>query len=73
MLLVGLMCWKFGQPMLNAYLIGVICIMPALVGTALGKRLGDRLNRKKLKALAFILLLISSLVALLVPLVHNGQ
>jgi uncharacterized membrane protein YfcA len=63
-----ILAWKFGESSINGLILGTLGLPIVIIGTAVGIRVGNRLDRKKLKSYALLALFLIGLSALLRPL-----
>ncbi|NOX15647.1 MAG: sulfite exporter TauE/SafE family protein [Epsilonproteobacteria bacterium] len=64
---IVLLYYSFGDSLLNYFLIGLAFAPLVVVGTLWGVKLGEFLDREKLKKIIIFLLVITSLVSILSP------
>ncbi len=64
---VSLLCWVFGRPAAQAFVLGLAYAPLVLVASHGGARLGDRLNRHRLRVIAFIFLAVIALTSIMAP------
>ena len=65
---VGLLTWAFGWSVLVAFVMGLVYAPLVLLASAAGARLGDRLNRHRLRVIAFAFLAVIALASIVGPL-----
>ena len=63
-----ILAWRFGASSINGLILGALGLPIVFIGTAVGIRIGNRLDRKKLKSYALLALFLIGLSALLRPL-----
>jgi uncharacterized membrane protein YfcA len=63
-----ILAWKFGASSLDGLILGTLGLPVVFIGTAMGIRIGNRLDRKKLKSYALLALFLIGISALLRPL-----
>lgn len=66
----AIMLWRFGEPVLHGMAISTAYIPFVLIAAHFGSRLGDRLNRHRLRAIAFWLLVAIALGAIAGPMLE---
>ncbi|MEX0885917.1 MAG: TSUP family transporter [Phycisphaeraceae bacterium] len=70
-LIVAMLAFRFGEPVLHATLVGVLYMPLTLLGTAFGLTLGARLSRRRLRTATLIVLLMVALAAMIEPVVFG--
>lgn len=63
-----ILAWKFGESSIDGLILGTLGLPVVFIGTAMGIRIGNRLDRKKLKSYALLALFLIGISALLRPL-----
>ncbi|MBT5884239.1 MAG: sulfite exporter TauE/SafE family protein [Planctomycetaceae bacterium] len=63
-----ILAWRFGASSIDGLILGALGLPIVFIGTAVGIRIGNRLDRKKLKSYALLALFLIGLSALLRPL-----
>ena len=63
-----ILAWRFGASSIDGLILGTLGLPIVFIGTAVGIRIGNRLDRKKLKSYALLALFLIGLSALLRPL-----
>ncbi|MGY8731498.1 MAG: TSUP family transporter [Pirellulales bacterium] len=66
-----ILAWKFGASSLDGLILGTLGLPVVFIGTAMGIRIGNRLDRQKLKSYALLALLLIGISALLRPLLMS--
>lgn len=66
-----ILAWRFGASSIDGLILGVLGLPIVLIGTAVGIRIGNQLDRKKLKSYALLALFLIGSSALLRPLLMN--
>jgi uncharacterized membrane protein YfcA len=64
----ALLAWTFGRPLVANFLLGLVYSPVVLVAATVGSRLGDRLNRQRLRTVAFCFLVAIAIVSIIGPL-----
>ena len=63
-----ILAWRFGPSSIDGLILGTLGLPVVFIGTAMGIRIGNRLDRKKLKSYALLALFLIGISALLRPL-----
>ncbi len=63
-----ILAWKFGESSIDGLILGTLGLPIVFIGTSVGIRIGNRLDRKKLKSYALLTLFLIGISALLRPL-----
>ncbi len=63
-----ILAWRFGESSIDGLILGTLGLPFVFIGTAVGIRIGNRLDRKKLKSCALLILFLIGISALLRPL-----
>ena len=63
-----ILAWRFGESSIDGLILGTLGLPFVFIGTAVGIRIGNRLDRKKLKSCALLVLFLIGISALLRPL-----
>lgn len=66
-----ILAWRFGATSIDGLILGTLGLPIVFIGTAVGIRIGNRLDRKKLKSYALLTLFLIGLSALLRPLLMS--
>lgn len=66
---VALLVWQFGWPVVQALGVGLAAAPLVLAGAHVGEKLGERLNRRRLRQVALVLLLILAVASIVGPMV----
>jgi len=64
---VALLYYNFGERLLNFFLLGLAFSPLVIIGTLWGVKLGELLDRQKLKKIVLSLLVLTSLVSIFSP------
>ncbi len=66
-----ILAWRFGASSIDGLILGALGLPIVFIGTAVGIRIGNRLDRQKLKSYALLALFLIGISALLRPLLMN--